>query len=360
MPVGFDFGTSYLVSARDADGEEQSGPKLLTERNCFFAVDTDAEDIISSSGYNYIKAEESGQEKLFILGKDALKLANLYASNDVNGVRKSGLRRPMQKMVINSKTDKKAIQMLKYMSQGLIGSPKKENEVAVISIPADPVTGEFNNVFHSNMCVNFVKELGYDVYPINEALAVVYATNPTTKDEDGEELNMTGIGISWGAGGTNGCLSYKGQDTIRFAFPMGGDWIDEQTSSICQMTPSEITIYKEKASKEGRFDLSAPNYEDEVLSGLYIYYRNLVTTVIKQFKDEFIKNGTQFTDPIEVVVSGGTSKPNGFEQLVEQVIKEVSWPFDIKGVRKANNALSATALGCLAAAKSKEKKLESN
>ena len=359
MPIGIDFGTSYLVSAR-VSKEENGTPRLLTERNCFFAVNIEAEDIISSSEYNYIKAEESGEEKIFILGKDALKLANLYASNDaISGERKSGLRRPMQKMVINSKTDKKAIQMLKYMSQGIAGKPEKEGEVAVISVPADPVTGEFNNVFHSNMCQNFIKELGYDVYPINEALAVVYATNPVTKDEDGEELNMTGIGISWGAGGTNGCLSYKGQDTIRFSYPNGGDWIDEQTSSICQMTPSEITIYKEKASKDNRLDLSAPNYEDEVLSGLYIYYRNLVTTVIRQFKDEFIKNGTQFTDPIEVVVSGGTAKPNGFEELVEQVIKEVSWPFDIKGVRKANNSLSATALGCLAAARSKEKKKQS-
>ena len=77
---------------------------------------------------------------------------------------------------------------------------------------------------------------------------------------------------------------------------------------------------------------------------------------MKQFKEEFIKNGTQFTDPIEVVVSGGTSKPNGFEALVEQVIKDVSWPFDIKGVRRAKDALSATAVGCLTAAISKEKK----
>ncbi len=60
--------------------------------------------------------------------------------------------------------------------------------------------------------------------------------------------------------------------------------------------------------------------------------------------------------PIEIVVSGGTSKPNGFEKLVEKVVSEVSWPFDIKGVRRAQDPLSATAVGCLTAAISKEKK----
>ena len=719
MARGFDFGTMLIVSAKkNAEGNAE----LKSERNCFFDVSSDFEEMISSSNYNYIKDTENGEERLYILGKDALKLANLYAKNDNSGDRKSGLRRPMQNMVINSKSEKKALQMLKYLSQSLIGKPDYEGEVAVISIPSDPLSGEFNNTFHSNMCQQFIRELGYDVVAINEALAVVYATNPTTKDEDGEELQMTGIGISWGAGGTNGCLAYKGKDTIRFAldkclskdflvqtvkgikkiseisigeevisengeyvkvvdvvnnghreklkrliidgvsftnldftedhkilikkknnwvwdeiknirigdivgepvikhdfkdgtfylgydsndekqlrqaktkklgqtigmflgdgsafihkdrkygllniafnskdidlikkyeeifkivfdrkcskviegnctcfivnhttcakyfkekfynndkdkiFPFKlneitdqmaigiieglldsdgnknkkggyafyntsldlimlmknllnrfniqysickrgprigginnrgkqiigrkdsytlkigalqskmldllfewkspidderlaikygseikeyvvsdiididynddvydlkigdeshsftgvgvichncGDWIDSQVSSICNMTSSEVTIAKEKLSKEGKLDLSAPCYDDDLTSGLYIYYKNLVETVIRQFKQEFIKQGTQFSDPIEVIVSGGTSKPNGFEAMVEQAINDIKWPFEIKGVRRAKDPLCATALGCLAAAESKEKK----
>jgi hypothetical protein len=353
MAIGIDFGTCFLVAAKKDENDKTT---ITNERNCFFDVDVEFEDMLKSSDYNYVKDTENGEERLFIVGKDALKLANLYAKNNKSGSRTSGLRRPMQKMVINSQSDKKAIQMLKYMIQALVGKTEKEGEIAVISIPSNPIDGGFNNVFHSNMCQSFIKELGYEVYPINEALAVVYATNPKTVDEDGETLNMTGIGISWGAGGTNGCLAYKGQDTIRFALPMGGDWIDEQTSTICQMTPSEITVAKEKASKEGRLDLSSPCLDDEVLAGLYFYYRELIKTAVDQFKKEFIKNGTNFTDPIEVVVSGGTSKPKGFEELVKQIISETKWPFDIKGVRRADNALASTAIGCLNAALSKEKK----
>jgi len=354
MAKGVDFGTAILVCARKNDeGKTISN----SERNCFIAIDQEAAEALDLSNYNYIKETENKQEMVYIVGKDALKLSNLFAQNDTHGERKTSLRRPMSKMVINSRTDRKAVSMLKYMIQGLVGAPAYEDEVCVLSIPANPLSGDFNNIFHSNMCQSFIKELGYkNVYPINEALSVIYSTAPSTKGDDGEDLPMTGIGISWGGGGVNGCLSYKGAETISFSVAQGGDWIDEQVSTVCDKTSSEVTVYKERTSREGLLDLSNPLSDDDIINGLYIYYKFLIETVVKQFKAEFIKHGTQFTDPIEVVVSGGTSKPEGFEKLVEQVIEEVGWPFDISGVRRAKDPLTATAIGCLNAAISKEKK----
>jgi hypothetical protein len=356
--VGFDFGTAFLVVARkDEDGKVV----IKGQRNCFLDVGVEFEDMVSSSDYDYIKDIENGEEKIFVVGKDALALSNLYSKNDIKGDRKTSLRRPMKKMVINSKSDKRSIKMLKYMSQSLIGKPKKKGDIAVISIPANPVSGEFNNLFHQNMCLSFIRELGWEVFPIQEYLAVIYASNPSADGEDGEKLNMTGIGVSFGSGGCNLGLSYRGQGSISLSIPIGGDWIDESVSSVTQKTSSEITVLKEKYSQSGVFDLSRPPYDYEgedqdVIMSLYIYYKNLIDTVVKQFKEEFIKNGTMFQFPIEVILSGGTSKPNGFEALVEQVIKEVQWPFDIKGVRRAKDPLSATAIGCLTAAISREKK----
>lgn len=353
MAVGLDFGTMYIVSSRKDDAGKVS---IKNERNCFFCLDTENEDWVKDSNYSYIKDVENGEERIYICGKDALQMANLNAKNDSHGVRTSSLRRPMAKMVINSKTDKMAIKILKHISQSIIGPPKFEGEIAVISIPSDPISGDFNNVFHSNMCVSFVQELGYEVVPINEALAVVYATNPSTKDEDGETLNMTGIGISWGAGGTNGTLAYKGQSTIKFSVPRGGDYIDEQVAGVSGMTASEVTLYKEKISKAEKLDLMNPDYSDNTNAALCIYYKSLVEDVVRQFKNEFTREGTMFTDPIEVVVSGGTSKPKGFPELVDKAIKDIGWPFEISKVRRTPDALSATALGCLQAAESKEKK----
>jgi len=165
MSVGFDYGTSWIVSAR----KEDEKTNIVSERNCFFDVNSDFEEMLTESKIPYIKGDENGEEKIFVLGRDALKLANLYSSVDKDGRRKNLLRRPMQRMVINSKTDKKSIQMLKHMSQALVGPPKEKGETAVISIPADPISGEFNNVFHASMCENFISELGYNVVSINEA-----------------------------------------------------------------------------------------------------------------------------------------------------------------------------------------------
>jgi hypothetical protein len=40
----------------------------------------------------------------------------------------------------------------------------------------------------------------------------------------------------------------------------------------------------------------------------------------------------------------------------EQAIATIGWPFDIKGVRRTDDPLSSTAIGCLTAAISREKK----
>lgn len=350
MAIGFDFGTAVLVSARK---EEDDKIEIKSERNCFIGISVEGEDMLAGS--NYIKDTEGGEQKLFVLGKDAIKFANLTQTT-TNGERKTGLRRPMAKMVINSGMEKKAIQILKHMTQKLIGKPKHENEVCVISIPANPLDGSFNNTFHQSICVEMVREMGYEVFPIMESMAIVYATNPKTVDEYGEELNMTGIGISWGAGGTNGCLAYKGKDSIRFALARGGDWIDEEVAKVTGLTSSEVTVQKEKKSRLGKLDLMNPDPSDEVMYAACVFYKSLITQVVKEFKAEFIKNNVQFTDPIEVVVSGGTSMPNGFVELVKATISEVGWPFDIKDVRRAQDPLSGTAIGCLNAALSKEKK----
>jgi len=352
MAVGMDFGTMVLVVARkDVEGKTIAS----AERNCFYGVSPEWENMLANNGYNFIKDIENGEERLYVVGKDALNLANLQAEKDFSGERTTGLRRPMQNMVINSKSDKKSIQMLKYMAQGLVGKPEKEGEVCVISIPANPLSGGFNNEFHSKMCQKFIEELGYTVYPIEEFLAVIYATNPQM-EEDGEVSNMSGVGISWGAGGTNCGVAYKGQPTVNFALDRGGDWLDAQVATCTSLTSSEACSIKEKSSNEGKLDLENPNFEDDILGAYYIYYESLIKTVVKEYKKQFIENKINITCPIEVIISGGTSKPKGFDVMLEKAIKEISWPFDIKGIRRAKDPLASTAIGALTAAISKEKK----
>lgn len=347
MAVGFDFGTAIIVAARQ---DEQGEFTTRSERNCFIDLDKEKfEELLGENDYSFLDEKENGVEKKMVFGKDAIRLANLFKLPTV--------RRPMKNMILNSKSDPKAIKMLKYMTQGLLG-PAKEGEVCYFSIPADPIDKSQKTTFHEEMCGQFVEEMGYTAIPINEALAVIFATNPTVTSEDGEEMKYTGIGISFGGGGVNGCLAYKGVDTIKFSLPRSGDWIDESVAEYCRYgSPSEVTVVKEKKSRLGEFDLSKFNYEDDdVLNALYVYYKRLLKDVAVEFQKLFIANKTNFTDPIEIVVSGGTAMPNGFEKMLEQQIKAANWPFEIKGVRKAKDPLTTTALGCLAAALKKESK----
>lgn len=352
MPVGIDFGTAILVVARK---DKNNDTIVKSERNCFIDMDRDFEDMIEKSEYNYITDEENGEEKFYVIGKDAIVLDNMYSSKDQSGNKVSRLRRPMASMVINSKTDKKAIKMLKHISQSLMGKPAYEGEVCVVGVPAAPLDGSINTTFHAGMCESFAKELGYDTVTLNEALAVVYATNPTA-EADGEKLLFTGIGMSFGGGGSNGCLAYKGKDTVRLSVPKGGDWIDSEVAKVTSLSSSQVTVFKEKNSMQGVLNLKEPNLENDVLAALYMYYRNLITTVVKEFKKSFVEEGTTFETPLEVVISGGTSKPEGFCELVKEVIDEVGWPFEIREVRRAKDPLQATAVGALTAAISKEKK----
>jgi len=350
--VGVDYGTSILVSARKND---EGKTIVKSERNCFIDLDMDFLDMVEKSEYKYIIEEENSEKKLYVIGKDSMILDNLYSSKDINGNKTSRLRRPMASMVINSKTEKMAIKMLKHMIQGLVGKPKYDDEICVISIPSSSLDGTINNAFHAGMCESFMKELGYNVVSINEALAVVYATNPTIEVDD-EKINMTGLGISCGGGGINACLSYKSKDIVRFSIPKSGDWIDQQVASVTQLSSSQVTMIKEKKSREKLLDLSKPNFENEILSAIYFYYKELITIVVREFKNALIKEKINFEYPLEIIISGGTSLPEGFDVLFKQVVDEIKWPLEIKNIRRAQDPLTATAIGCLTAALSKEKK----
>jgi activator of 2-hydroxyglutaryl-CoA dehydratase len=59
----------------------------------------------------------------------------------------------------------------------------------------------------------------------------------------------------------------------------------------------------------------------------------------------------KFSEPIVIIVSGGTSKPKNFVKLFEQCLEEKKHEltFEVKEVRHAKEPLDAVARGCLLA-----------
>jgi imidazole glycerol phosphate synthase subunit HisF len=58
----------------------------------------------------------------------------------------------------------------------------------------------------------------------------------------------------------------------------------------------------------------------------------------------------KFSAPIPVIVSGGTSRAQGFVPAFRSALQQVELPFSISEVRHAKDPLRAVARGCLLAA----------
>jgi hypothetical protein len=57
-----------------------------------------------------------------------------------------------------------------------------------------------------------------------------------------------------------------------------------------------------------------------------------------------------FPDPVEIVCAGGTSLIGGFVEVFQDVFEEVSFPIEVKNIRRAEDALYTVSKGCLVAA----------
>ena len=58
----------------------------------------------------------------------------------------------------------------------------------------------------------------------------------------------------------------------------------------------------------------------------------------------------QFTDPVEIVVSGGTSLVGGFVEVFAEELMKVQFPLRVATVRRAEDAITSVARGCLISA----------
>ena len=99
------------------------------------------------------------------------------------------------------------------------------------------------------------ENLGYKVMHLNEGLAVVYA--------ELEQASFTGMGISFGGGMCNVCISYLGMPALTFCTARAGDYIDRSTASVTSETPTSVRLYKERG-----FTLNGLSQKGEILSNV--------------------------------------------------------------------------------------------
>jgi len=329
---GLDIGTAFIVCMeQDEDG---GGQKVRSERDAFFEVPPGemTKNMLNESGVNYVKLNN----KLYVIGDKAMEFSEVFGSE---------CRRPLSRGYISPR-EQEAIPILNQIIKAVAGRKKAGVERIVFSVPADTIDDMKRQsalVYHRESLVTILQLLGYDPVPINEGLAVIYS--------ELKDYQFSGIGISFGAGMVNFCASWLSVPIpeLTFALGRGGDWIDimaaqaldENVSIVCGMKESPMEFSLDK------------KYDSGIPQALTIYYKELIRYTILYLEDAFRKTKRRFPRPIPIVISGGTTSPNGFLELFTEMIRASSFSnfkgerIEIGDIIQARNPLYAVSQGCL-------------
>lgn len=320
--IGLDIGTGFLVGS---SFNEKNKVNFTPLRNAFFSIDKDMfhKTMFNKNSMKWVEMNND----IFVIGEDALTLAK---------IKNTHARRPLSSGIINSK-ERDAAPVLKEMFKYcVIPNKKTDNEVCVFSVPGPKINDlDFDVDFHSMSLESLISSFGLQSEPLNEGYAVILS-------EIGDAKDVTGLGISFGAGLVNVCFAYKSMKLFEFSIDKSGDFIDKKAAEAVNIGESMISHIKEN---ELDLDITEDKMtpEQRALSFAYRYViRNVWKEILRAFTDN---NDIKILEPIPVIVSGGTSLPSGFINMFENEM--IKLPFEITEIKTAKNRLGAVSQGCL-------------
>ncbi len=326
--TGLDIGTNTIIAARM---DNEGVPVYRVQRDAFFEIKP-VTPINAMAVERSLKAENrlyiKNGNSFFIVGDDAVDIAIKRGSNT---------RRPLSKGVLSS-TEKESLPMVKFIINSIIGKARVDNEPCYYSIPAEPVEGEFDIVFHNGIIKSFLTSLGYKPVPILEAEAVIFSELLDT--------GLSGMALSFGAGMVNVCLMSEGETLVSFSIPKSGDWIDHSVANI----DVDLTDSLVQQTKESGIDLMSPKSKLE--QAIAIYYDYLLAYVVKSIN--FVLNrgnkSRLVRQPITIVLAGGATLVGGFIDKFSKAVDNEGFAIPISEIKYAEDRLNAVAKGCLLAA----------
>lgn len=334
MAIGFDAGTYHLVSCKKS-GEEYVYKK---EVNAFLEMPLDNKfvfNMMKNAGVPLIENKEANIG--YALGESAVDMA--YTMNQIE------LKRPMKDGCLNPK-ERHAQQIMNVMAHSLIGEITEDGEKLYYSVPANAINHETDADYHSKILQAMFKAyeseagLKVDAYPINEALALVYA--------ELSNKNWTGIGISFGAGMVNLCYAIYGAPVFQFSLVNSGDWIDKMASKAIG---EDTTTYVNK--EKMKTDLTVEQPDTLVQRAIKAQYEIMIQHTVNGIKQglENAGNKARSEDDIDIVIAGGTSMPVGFDTMFSTILEQSNISnIKVGSVIRPNDPLFSVARGCYIAA----------
>jgi len=324
--VGLDCGTGWICGSYH---KTKTKIDYIPLRSCFYKI---PDTMFSSSMFNIntMKYVKQGDD-IFIIGEDALTMAKIQNSKAL---------RPLSKGTINPSEKSSAIvlkEMLRYCIE--YGNPEKGSNV-VFSVPAQTIGSDdesFNVEYHTMSISSLIESLGYKPTPLNEAYAVIIS-------ELQNATETTGLGFSFGAGLVNVAFVYKGMLLFQFSINKSGDFIDYESARATGTSESMINHIKEH-----QLDLSSNMLElSPEERALMFTHTHVIKNTIQQMINTFNNsNNINIIDKIPIIISGGTTLPNGFIELFKSELDKQKLPFEYTKIIPAKDRLTAVSKGCL-------------
>jgi actin-like ATPase involved in cell morphogenesis len=332
MSIGFDCGTYNLVSCKRNDKSEFV---YRREVNAFLEMPMDNPfvfNMMKKAGVPLIQREDSNTA--YALGEAAMSMAYTMPMIEV--------KRPMSDGCVNPK-ERDAFEIMKVMMHGLLGDVSSDKAVVYYSVPANAINEETDADYHNKVLLSIFKAYKsktgktVDARPINEALALVYA--------ELQDKAFTGIGISFGAGMVNVAFSLFAAPVFQFAIVNSGDWIDKQAAKATGETVAFINREKTKVDLTKQ---PTSLVERAIMTQYNIMIEKTVAGIKKGIEEN--KKAAKMENPVDIVIAGGTSSPNGFETLFKDVVASANLPIPVGTIIKPADPLYSVARGCLIAA----------
>ena len=324
--VGLDIGTSRVVAARKADGDEVYESQL----NAFLKLPHSKMTEASLARENVPYSVSGGH--ILVFGNESAAMADLLGQE---------VRRPMTQGFLNAGEPESLEQMEEILSSVLTpgeGDDLSKTKIC-FSVPAPPSGNQDNLTYHEATVRQVLEKLGYtDIRSINEGVAAIYS--------ELEESNYTGIGVSCGGGLCNVALTYISVPVMTFSVAKGGDFIDSSAAVVTGEMANRIRLVKEES-----FHFNG-HYADKVQQALTVYYDDMIQSVVQGLSDSLhgSRHVPKLTRSVPLVLSGGGAMPAGFQTRFEKALRAASLPVPVSDVRLARNPLNTTAHGALVAA----------
>ena len=326
--IGLDIGTNMLVAGIS---EDDGDPVFRSQRDCFYrivpktAVNKNSIKIsLDKRKVSYVEDEDGS---FIIVGQDALDIA--IERNDI-------AERPMIKGVISPK-DKASLPMLKYIIESLIGKGE-EGDKCVYSVPSNPVDDTFDVLYHKEMLRLYIKRMGFEATPINEAFAVALS--------ELIDSGLTGAICTYGAGLCNFSILHEGDPLVQLAIQKSGDFVDSSVAVALDISPSLVQMEKEAGT-------NLYNPTTKIMEATAVYYNSVIRYTLKKITQELNKRKKElpiFRDPMPIVLAGGLTLAKGFVKMFEESIKSVDFPIKVGEIKLAEKPMMSVAQGALLAA----------